>query len=124
MAPFRSTSLVGLTLRLVMVAACVLPLLSPRQVAAAFAFLPVSAAPLGHLPAAPVNEEDENERGSSEERTADPRGERRPDRPRLAEDRFAIVYPARTPSARAPLPPSRPTAEDPFRNGLGSHYRC
>ena len=108
-------------LRLLVVVGCVFPFAGPRAFATAsgLAPLPAPAAPL-----APVNEEEENEREESgEERAADPRHDRRPEQFRSARVRLARTI---SRDHDKPTTPSRTlhAPEDPFRNGLGSPYRC
>jgi len=113
---FPATHWTGLALRLVMVAVCLLPFPGVRAVAGVLA-VPASAP----LPTAPVNEEDESEREESEARAADPRAER----PFHKSHPFCYLIPVERSAARPDRSAlSRPTAADPFRNGLGSHYRC
>jgi hypothetical protein len=70
-----------------------------------------------------VSEEEEHERdGAGKTAEAVHRTDRRPDRhpPTLGRLPFAATTRADHPSTLL----ARPTAADPFRNGLGSPYRC
>lgn len=106
-------------LRLLVAVGCLVPFVGPRQVVAAFGVTPVL--PPAPLPFAPVNEEDESQREESAKEVA----HLRPDRHvghRAARDRLSTADPRG--AARARNPVSRPAPADPFRNGLGAHYRC
>jgi hypothetical protein len=128
MAIFHPRLLIGLVLRLVMVAACVVPLVGPRKLAATVGLPPLPACPACPLPVAPVapvGEEEESQRQEeAKERAANPRADRQPSRPRFSSDRHPVAtYSAQaittTRSSHSP-----PAPADPFRNGLGSPYRC
>jgi hypothetical protein len=108
-----------LTLRFLMIAVCALPLAGLRQVAAALPPGPVPA-PIGQLPTAPLSEEEENERAEEVKNRVGQRAEHRPDPPRTA-PRLPAATSAAT--ARA-ISSGCPSPADPFRNGLGSPYRC
>lgn len=112
---FPRTPLTGLALRLLLAAACVMPFTS---VASAVVYFPALAAP-GNAGPAPVSEEDERE----EEEVAEGRAahdRRAPlDRPRVG-----TTLPVVRGKLRPFSGPARPTAADPFNNGLGTHFRC
>ncbi|MBX9626005.1 MAG: hypothetical protein K2X82_19565 [Gemmataceae bacterium] len=116
MARLDATHLFGLVLRLLLVAGCVLLAGAPAATASVGLATPA--------PAGPVNEEeDETPRDeAAKPGEADPRSDRRPVRlpPLLGRLPFAATAPAGHPSTAL----ARPTAADPFRNGLGSPFRC
>jgi hypothetical protein len=117
MTRLRGPNLLVRLLRLLVVVGCVLPFASPRVAAGSAAPLPIP------VPSAPTNEDDENQREeTAEEQTADPRLVRLPNPLPPAADRLARL------SVHSPLRPTAaragPTSEDPFRNGLGTPYRC
>lgn len=105
----------GLALRLLLAVGCVLPF---TGVAAAVVYFPALAAP-GNAGPAPVNEEDE--RGGEEEVQLRAAHDRR-DPP--AGPGAGARLPVPKLVFRSPSGPSRPTAADPFNNGLGTHFRC
>jgi hypothetical protein len=117
MARFTHTHLLGLVLRLVMVAVCVLPFASPRQVANAFGFPPPVFA---QSPTTPVGEEEENERTEDAKGRVGHQVQYRPAPPKLL-DRLPQLPPT---ASRAASVRECPSPLDPFRNGLGSPYRC
>ncbi|MBX9580062.1 MAG: hypothetical protein K2X87_07100 [Gemmataceae bacterium] len=120
MVRLRIPHLLGLVLRLFLVAGCVPPLAGAPAAVAGL----TPPAPVGQSPAAPVNEEEDgNERDEAAKKPeAVQWTDRRPDRhpPTLGRLPFASTARADHPSTRL----ARPTAADPFRNGLGSPYRC
>lgn len=109
-----------LTLRFLMIAVCALPLPGQWAIAGALPPAPASAPiPFGQLPTAPQSEE-ENERSEEVKNRVGHRAEHRPDPPRIA------PKPASANSITTVHFNSRvcPSPADPFRNGLGSPYRC
>lgn len=111
---------VGAIVRLLMLVACLVPFTSPRQASAAFA--PSSAA----LPA-PVESErpqEETDTQRLEEEVAVKAGVRavqpRTDSPPGS---LTFAFPNLAPFSRLSAV-STPVRVDPFRNGLGSPYRC
>src|SRR5262245_38325644 len=119
------TRLLELTLRFLMIAVCALPWPGLRALAGTLPSAPVSApvsapSPVGQLPTAPVSEEEENERAEDAKHRAGQRVEYRPDPPRIAPQ-----LPAATSIATTRVTSSDcPSPADPFRNGLGTPYRC
>lgn len=111
----RRLPLFGLALRLLLVAACVLPFSGVASAA------PLrSIAPAGNSPTAPVGPQDEREEEQvSEERAAQKPHDRHPG-PFATSSLLPVLRPVRP----SPSGPSRPTAADPFRNGLGTPFRC
>jgi hypothetical protein len=110
----------GLIVRLIMLAACLVPFTNIRQVGAILAHKP--AAPSQTMPA--QQEEDDSEReeqAGSKERAAHPRLERQ-----LPSEQLLDVLPPilTLGPAAGRVARSAPTPLDPFRNGLGSPYRC
>jgi hypothetical protein len=106
-----------LSLHLLLAAACLLPLVNPR--AAAGMLVPSERS---SAPNRPVEEEDEGERADSEYRDAQIRTERRSDPRNRAVGRLGISSPV--PPAHLRFVISCAHAGDPFRNGLGTPYRC
>jgi hypothetical protein len=122
MLRFPHTHLPGLLLRLAMIALCLWPFSGPRQVAGTFGFsLPPIA--LAQVPNAPSNEEEESEAaedGKNAKNRVASASEFRPEVPPVG---FWLPFvsapaPIRVTSSACPSP------ADPFRNGLGSPYRC
>lgn len=114
----------GLILRLLLAVGSVLCFAAPRQLAQGFGVPPAPFT--GQLPTAPPNEEDESGRegGAKEaakESAADPRHGRRTDRP---PPRAGFLPADRDRRARPHSPVAYPSRADPFRNGLGTPYRC
>ena len=112
----------GAIVRFLMLAVCLVPFTSARQAAAALAPY-VPAAPGGPLNEAPVpvsEEDDERETGSKERLAA--QAKHRP----ATRERVGSSTGAHTahPSRLSPVCTKPPVAVDPFRNGLGSPYRC
>jgi hypothetical protein len=110
----------GAILRLLAVLLCLLPFGTVRQAGGKFAPARAPFALPGEAPA-PAEEEDERETAVAKERLTSP-----------ARSRLPACRPTGTllplPAApRLPAPgerPSSPFDADPFRNGLGSPYRC
>ena len=108
--------------------ACLVPFTSAQRASVALApFLPVVPAPAGEPSGPPVSKE-EDEREEREEREETPEKQRHAPLPRS-------VAPAREQTATLPAPvtplihlkkprSAPPSAADPFRNGLGTPYRC
>jgi hypothetical protein len=113
---------IHLALRLLLVAVCLWPFAGARQLANTFGFPLTPAAFAGQLPSAPVGEEEENERAEDAKGRIGQRTEYRPDPPQIA-PRLPSVASTRTfasdRTSSACLSPA-----DPFRNGLGTPYRC
>lgn len=110
------SNVIARLLRLLVVASCVLPL---AGVSTATASNPL----LLPAPVFPANEEDETERQeTSEEQVADPRLVRMPSQLPPSKSWLRATVPPKSISHSA----SRhgPTRVDPFRNGLGTPYRC
>ena len=109
---------VGAIVRVLMLAACLVPFTNTRQAAGALApFVPLApAAPVTEAPGG--EEDDERESDPSERLTTEARH-----RPPVRE-RTDVLPPARAfhlpPRART----APPVPADPFRNGLGTPYRC
>lgn len=102
----------GLVVRLLMVVACLVPFASPRPASAGVP-TPVPAAPIG-------GQEDDTER---EEEVAAEEALRTPHQP--LPSRASAVSRLDAPAQRPTTSPVRaPAPVDPFRNGLGSPYRC
>jgi hypothetical protein len=117
MARFTCQNMLSLAPRLVMVALCLFPFSGPRQAAFAFGFPPPS---LSTLPTSPVNEEEESQRTEDAKGRVCNQNGFRPEAPRIT-GRLLHHVPgveSRRPN-HACLSPL-----DPFRNGLGSPYRC
>lgn len=126
MTLFRSTSLAGWALRLLLVAVCAIPFANPRRLATALYIPPPSVALGGQLPTAPVpaSEEDEIERhGEVRSREASGRSERRQDEPRTSLNQSFSSLKQRL-ARQSHFSHLRSTAADPFRNGLGTPFRC
>jgi hypothetical protein len=109
--------------RFLLLVVCLVPFTSTRQAAVACApVFPLAPAAPGE--SAPVNEEEDERESETEadgkERLADPVRHRVPSRESAG--RLPLVHAGHTSAlvlcARAPSP------SDPFRNGLGTHYRC
>jgi hypothetical protein len=120
-------SRVGAAIRLLMLAACLVPFTSPRAAAAALALAPPPAAPLPAPADGPAESEqapeDDTEReeqagGSKHAARAAHPAAGRPSAPSAGH-----AFPTRSPTISAPAEFPR-VAADPFRNGLGSPYRC
>ena len=109
---------VGAIVRLLMLAACLVPFTSTRQASAAFALTP--ATPLA--PTAPIQEEEDTQRqeeanGKEKARTPSPP----PNHPSAASAQSLYARPLTAPGT-SPAPSPAPV--DPFRNGLGCPFRC
>jgi hypothetical protein len=110
----------GPLIRLLMLVVCLLPFSNTRQAAAAFAPL----APVGSPAPTQGQEEDDSERepqsaGKAKHRVTHHRVGQEADPPAII-DRLPPVASA----ARSPRIPAGPADPDPFRNGLGTPYRC
>ena len=111
----------GAIIRTLMLVVCLAPFASVQQAAGALApYFPRTLAPTGEAPAAPTSEEDDERETDGTERHATAR--------HRAPAREVLIW---LPPAVAPQHPhvtrprtSPPVAADPFRNGLGTHYRC
>jgi len=109
----------GYTVRFLMLAACLVPFTSIRQVGAILALKP--AVP---TQTAPLSQEDDTEREEqpgSRERAS----HLRLDGPLPDQQLLSVLAPVLTPDSsdsRSARPAPAPL--DPFRNGLGSPYRC
>jgi hypothetical protein len=109
---------IGLVVRVLMLATCLVPFTSPRQ---ASAVVPTSV-PAPALPTPIGGQEEEVERGE-EAAAKEAARTTHPVPHRLS----APVRPSASSSAhhrRTPSPVPTPVPLDPFRNGLGSPYRC
>lgn len=112
----------GAIVRFLMLVVCLVPFTSTRQVEIALApyvplapVLPVSEAP------SPVNEEDDERETDGKERLAAQAKHRPPVREQIG----SLPGPHTAhPSHPSPVRTTPPVAADPFRNGLGSPYRC
>jgi hypothetical protein len=128
MTLFKPTTLLGLALRLLLVAVCAIPFANPRRLAAALYIPPPAVALGGQLPSAPspVSEEDEIERhGDIRAREAAGRSDRRTDRARSGTRSGRDTLPLKQRlSHLSHFGTLRPAAADPFRNGLGTPFRC
>lgn len=113
----RSREMFGLVLRLVMVAACAFPFAGNRSTAALLS-LPVAG---NQLPSSPVRESEEEESERSEDAKVRP-GQRTeaPHTATIAPSVRLTFAPCRLNCAYSDF--SNPA--DPFRNGLGTPYRC
>jgi hypothetical protein len=112
------------TVRLLMVAACLVPFTSARQVEGALApVIPLAPSPPTNEAPAPVREEDENQRETDgKERLQASQAQRRtPIREQIASPPSAHAS-HRTRFSEVQVSP--PVPVDHFRNGLGSPYRC
>ena len=113
---------VGVIVRFLMLLACLVPFTSSRQAQGALApYVPVAPlAPEREAPA-PAGEEDDERETDGKERLAAPARHRPPARDLVA--RLSASHP--TSDARASRVRTTPAfLVDPFRNGLGTHYRC
>jgi hypothetical protein len=117
-------SRVAVFVRWLMLLACLVPFTSPRQASAALA--PSPNAPV--VPAAPVSsgEEDETERAENERSEEGSQAKARAAQhraDRLPAPFVRIAFPTTAPVC-ALTSVTCPSPADPFRNGLGSPYRC
>jgi len=119
MRSWNHRSPLNVALRLVLAVACLFPFASPR----AFAGVLVSQSDREQRSNSPFDEDDENERSGEELRDAVPRTERRPDLRVLPSMRLTMPHSA-YPSGHRRTSQVHSIAEDPFRNGLGTPYRC
>ena len=111
----------GAIVRAVMLVVCLVPFTSVQQASGALApFLPITPVSESEAPGAPVGEEDERET-DGKERHASASRHHTPVRelvdklpPTHASHRIHVARIQSTP----------PVAVDPFRNGLGTPYRC
>lgn len=105
-----------------MLAVCLVPFTSARQAAAALApYVPVApGGPVNEAPA-PVNEEDDERETAGKERLAAQAKHRPATHERI---RNSTGTHTAHPSRLSPVRTTPPGAVDPFRNGLGSPYRC
>jgi hypothetical protein len=109
----------GLIVRLLMLSACLVPFTSARQAGALFAL-----APTAPVPNAPTPQEDDAER----EEESNGKEKQKASRPRLEHRAGSGHHLDRVPPIACLCLPKKPTLIshplDPFRNGLGSPYRC
>lgn len=112
----------GAIIRTLMLVVCLAPFASVQQAAGALApYFPRTLAPAGESPAAPTSEEDDERENDGKERHSTAPRHRAPTRelliwlpPAVAPHRTHVTRPRTSP----------PVAVDPFRNGLGTPYRC
>src|SRR5262245_54519323 len=109
----------GLIVRLLMLAACLVPFTSTRQAGALLALAP--SAPTQNAPASQEDDTGREEESSGKEK-------QKASRPRLEHHASSCQYPERIPVIASLSPPQKPSIDvrpvDHFRNGLGSPYRC
>jgi hypothetical protein len=112
----------GAIVRFLMLAVCLVPFTSARQAVIALApCVPVApGGPLNEAPA-PVNEEDDERETDVKERLTAQAKHRPATGERVGNSTGA--HTAR-PSRLSPVCTTPPGPVDPFRNGLGSPYRC
>ena len=112
---------VGAIVRFLMLSVCLVPITSTQQAACVLApHVPLTpGGPVNEAPA-PVNEDDERETDVKERLSA--HAKHRP-APRTQVGSLPPVH-ASHPSRLSDVCTSPPAAVDPFRNGLGSPYRC
>ena len=112
----------GAIIRVLMLLLCVVPFASARQAGSAFApILPrLPLAPVSGAPA-PVEEEDERETSERQERLHANSRQRAFSRTWVG-NQLIKRHPLSAPQVSAR--PAAPFDADPFRNGLGSPYRC
>lgn len=113
---------IGAILRLLAILLCLVPFTSARQARMAFApplpLIPV--APENETPAPDSEEDDEREAADARERLLT----RSHHRPTAGHPIDVLPLPRASHAPAAPERPASPRAADPFRNGLGSPYRC
>lgn len=111
---------VGAIVRLLMFVACLVPCTSQRQDVGLFApYVLPTAVPI--TTETPAGGEDDERAGSEKERLA------ASSRHRFASGKSGDFLPldfATHPARFACIRATPPVAADPFRNGLGTHYRC
>jgi hypothetical protein len=109
----------GLIVRLLMLAACLVPFTSTRQAGALLALAP--SVPVQDSPAPQEDDSEREEESSGKEK-------QKASRMRLEHRAGSGQHHDRVPPTAAPSLPKKPThilhPLDPFRNGLGSPYRC
>jgi hypothetical protein len=113
---------VGAIVRFLMLAVCLVPFTSARQAAVALApYVPLApGGPVNEAPA-PVNEEDDERETDGKERLTAQAKHRPAAREQIGNlPRTRSPHPSRLSAVRT----TPPVAVDPFRNGLGSPYRC
>jgi hypothetical protein len=109
----------GFVIRLLMLAVCLVPFTNIRQVGAILALKPVAPAQT-----APMSQEDDSEREEQ------PGGRERASHLRLEgqlpDEQLLYVLPPVLIAGASTIRSARraPSPLDPFRNGLGSPYRC
>lgn len=110
-----------LALRLLLVAMCVWPATSTRQLALS---LGIAQPPTfaNQAPVIPINEEEEHERAQDAKNRMGPRVEHRPDPPRAAPRLSLPASVSFTLGLRNATHSLLPA--DALQNGLGTHYRC
>jgi len=111
-------SRIGILIRLFMLVACAVPIGNLRQAGSLLAFAPVASSPV-----LPPSQEDDNERSeeSGKNRSAQPRLDP-PKNPPAPAQRLVHLNASRPLQSIAP--PAGALSVDPFRNGLGTPYRC
>ncbi|MBN9122970.1 MAG: hypothetical protein J0I06_28170 [Planctomycetes bacterium] len=111
---------VGAIVRFLMLAVCLVPFTSARQALAALApHVPLTpGCPVNEVPA-PVNEEDDERETDGKERLAAAAKTQPATREQIG-SMLRVSHPFRRLTART----TPPIPADPFRNGLGSPYRC
>ena len=118
----------GAIIRTLMLAACVVPFTSTQQAAGALApYVPSVPVSTGDAPTAPADEEDD-ERETEDGKEGDPSAPRHrlPVRERAAPLPLSPAFATHGEPGRhsAHARPTPPDPADPFRNGLGTPYRC
>ena len=111
-------SRLGAIVRFLMLAACLVPFTNTRQAVGAFAPL-VPLAPAAPASEAPVGGEDDERETDVKGRLATA-GRHRPP----ARELTGTLPPAHALNLPSRVRPTPPVPADPFRNGLGTPYRC
>lgn len=108
----------GFIVQLLMMAACLVPFTSTRQVGALLALAPT--APAQNVPAPQEDDSERSEQnGREKDRSLRPRLDSR-----LASNHHLFAFPSIHGSSPRLKPVAGPAHVDHFRNGLGSPYRC
>ncbi len=112
---------VGAIVRVLMLAACLVPFTNTRQAETVLApVVPISpGGPVNEAPV-PVNEDDERETDGKERLTAQTKHRHAVREPSGQGPQVHAAHSSRPYSVRT----TPPVAVDPFRNGLGTPYRC